>query len=208
MNARAIAAGVCVSCAGQCWAGVAVHSVAFGSPTGLNYVTLSPGQSTMVYVNVWWGPGPSPGGPLGLSDGGFSLSGSGSGTGTWSNLTIPDPWAWQGGCVGWVGGGTASGASVNGVGWGFGFLFTNQHPAPQDPANIWHAKFTAGGPGEINLLFTSLAPTGVFVSGSSLPSVVSYTSTGIGAHIEIVPAPASLVAMLAAGALMARRRRR
>lgn len=208
MNARVIAAGACVSCAGRCLAGVAVHSVAFGSPTGLNHITLSPGQSTMVYVNIWWGPGPTPGGPIGLSDGAFSLSGSGNGSGTWSNFNLPSPWGLQQcGCSGWWNPPTVSGNSVNNVMWGFGFLFTNQHPAPDDPANVWQAKFTAGSPGEINFLFTNMPPTGVFVAASQIPTVVSYASTGFGAHIEIVPAPAPL-AVMGAGAMLTARRRR
>ncbi len=217
MKVRLSAFVLTVGCAAaQSAAGVAVHSIAFGSPSGPNLVTLSPGQSTSVFVNIWWAPGPAPGGPLGLADGAFSITGSGSGSGTWSvdtntaspTYSLPSPWGLQlCGCSGWPGYGTPSGNSINWIVWGFGFLFSNQHPAPDDPANVWRATFKALSPGEVLFTFSELSPTTVFVTGLPYPVPVSYFSTGFGAKIIVVPVPGSVL-LLGAAAWVARRRAR
>lgn len=218
MNPRLIAAtllaGLATSASAQ--TGTATYSIAFGSAGGTNNIALLPGQSTSVFINVSFTPGvgqPYQGGTVaGLSDGGFSISSSGANPGLWSGLTLPNPWGAQ--AVGGVGvnPGTPSGTGgVNGVIWGYGFLFGLPHPFPQNPATVWQGVYTCGPElSVINLSLTGLAPTGVFIGlpGGGLPTVVNYNSDpGIGGTILRIPAPATLGALSLGAMTLARRRR-
>src|SRR5688572_31078169 len=79
--------------------GVATYSIAFGTPGGSNLVSLSPGQSTPVFINVAWTTAGSPP-PQGLSDGAFGFTGGGGMWGVDNVLTsptysLPNPWGAQ-----------------------------------------------------------------------------------------------------------------
>ncbi len=195
----------------------ATYSIAFGSPNGPNTVQLDVGQSTAVYVNITHsGSAPSP--IIGFGDGGFSITGTGvaGGAGTWgvdSNTASPTyslPYPWGGQNVGGLGVsvGTPSGNNLNGVIWGYGFLFATIHPFPQNPATVWQGTFTATAAGSLNVAFTGLAPTSVFTLQHTFPPPITALSLpGVGGSITIIPAPAGL-ALLGLGGLAALRRGR
>ncbi len=225
MKPGASVAVLAVACgAAQSEAGIAIYSIAFGSPQGPNLATLAPGETTSVFVNIWWSPAPasgSPGSALGLSDGAFSITGFGKGSGAWSidwnmnspTYSLPFPWGAQmAGCMGPTLG-IPSGNSVTNINWGYGFLFNSQHVEPKDPTMVWRATFKAISPGEVHFAFSGLSPTGVFIATTSIPTVASYTSTGFGAMVIIAPPPPatvpgpSAVLVLGAAALTVGRRR-
>ncbi len=220
MKTRAItalvaAAGAATAASAQV---TATYSIAFGAPNGPNTITLPQGASTSVYVNVTYaGQAPNP--ILGLADGGFSLTGlaSGGATGGWGvdsntaspTYSLPNPWGAQ--AVGGLGvsvGTPAGNANLNGVIWGYGFLFNSNHTSPGNPATVWQGTFTAtSATGVFNVSFTGLEPSNVFTNTAPFPTPVGATSLpGVGGVITI-PAPASL-ALLGLGGLVALRRRR
>ncbi len=196
----------------------ATYSIAFGAPNGPNAVFLNVGQSTSVYVNVMYaGSAPNP--ILGFADGGFSITGAGvgGGAGTWGvdsntaspTYSLPNPWGAQ--AVGGLGVsvGTPAGNSLNGVIWGYGFLFNSNHASPGNPATVWQGTFTLTSVvGHINVALTGLEPTNVFTNTSPLPTPVPAQSLpGVGGHIRPIPAPGSL-ALFVLGGLVALRHRR
>ena len=217
MKTRALMALVAVAgtaAAATAQSGTATYSIAFGSAGGPNTVNLLPGQSTDVFVNVAWTTTGTPT-PIGLSDGAFGITGTGTGSGTWAvdgntasaTYSLPNPWGAQGAGGLGVTIGTPSGNNVGNVNWGYGFLFAAPHPFPQNPANVWRGKFTAGGAGVLNLSTTGLSGTGVFAGTTGIPTVLTFQSVAGTGVITIVPAPASL-ALLGLGGLVAARRRR
>lgn len=210
----ALVAGLAAPAAAQL--GNATYSISFGTPGGPNSVFPNPGQSINVYVMVSFTPGvgqPYQNGTIGgLSDGAFSISVSDPGAGMWSSPSLPNPWGAQ--AVGGVGvnPGTASGAGVSGVVWGYGFLFGLPHPFPQNPAVVWQGVYTHGlaGFSVVNVSITNVAQTGVFLGlpGGGLPTVTSFnTSPGQGGTIFRIPTPATLCAF-AIGAIPFLTRRR
>ncbi len=164
-------------------AGTATYTIHFGSPSGPNAISLPLGASISVFVNVGFLPGPGQNvtfgpvsGPvLGLSGGGFSITGAGF-CGAWSNNTLVPPYDYPSG----TSAGTNAGLSVSGVIWDYGPL-TPPHISAKDPDTVWSGTFTALG-GPVNLSTTGLTHTGVFF-GTPSPSVAPYDSVGAGASI-------------------------
>ncbi len=197
--------------------GTATYSIAFGSPGGPNSIgPLPPGTVIDVFVNVAWTTGGTPP-PIGLADGAFSITGNGGGAtpGTWGvntnsgspTYSLPNPWGGQNiGGLG-VSVGTPSGTSINGVIWGMGFLLTQPHPFPQNPANVWRGTFTMGTPtSSIVLNITQMGATSVFTGGPGIPGVAMFNSVG-GNGIIFIPGPGVLALLVPACAAAARRRR-
>ncbi len=218
MKARRVVAGLAVAGAAAAARAqvAATYAIAFGSPNGPNTTTLAVGQTVDVFVNITHsGSAPNP--ILGFGDGAFSITGASvaGGAGTWgvdSNTASPTyslPWPWGAQPVGGLGVsvGTPSGNGLNGVIWGYGFLFSFQ-PAPGNTANVWRGTFTAAAQGSVNVAFTGLEPTSVFTSTPGIPTPVWGTSLpGVGGSITIIPAPAGL-ALLGLGGVAALQRRR
>jgi hypothetical protein len=138
-------------------AGNGTNNIAVGGNaivTAQVFVSFSPGIGSTAS-----GPGTLTGTVLGLSGGGFSITGAGAPGGTGWTPALPPapgnllvaPYNFPFGCTS----GTAAGQSHNGVLWGLGFLLSSVHPSPENPELIWQNTFSTGAAvGLINFSFT------------------------------------------------------
>ncbi len=194
--------------------GVATYSVAFNSPAGPNTLVLQPGETTHMFVSVSFTPTWGGYTAAGLSDGSFSITAPGSGDGMWAvdavptspTYSLPHPWGAQN-SGGWgVSVGSPGAGGITGVLWGYGFILALPHPYPQNPAIVYRCTFTAGSPGEIDVAFSGLGLTGVFmITGGQWPIFTYQSSPGAGGAITIIPEPCAIVLVGLGGALGARR---